>query len=256
MTLQINNIYGLLLIFVRTETMFMSVPVLGGATIPVQVRVMLGMIVSVIMLPVLPITALPVYTHASAIFVAMLYEFLIGLTMGIAMYAVVSCINFGADVISNEVGLMRTESIDPTSGEASGGGIGSLLFYFSLVVMLTLGVHRQIIAAVAESLHALPVGSLNTKGLTIDAMLDVTRQIFVIGVLMAAPFIAVNFLTNVTFSLLGKVAPKMNVFIVSFSFKILAGISVLATTGTLLAHYMEVEYSQIPSRMLDLVLGR
>ena len=256
MIIHLDNVYSLLLIFVRTETLFIAVPVLGGSSVPIQMRVALGMMVSAILLPICP--AAPLASgDASVLLVAMLYEFLIGLTMGLAVSAVISSISFASETIVNEIGLMRVETLDPTSGGGgAGGGINTLLFYFSMVVFLAMGMHRQVILALAQSFRALPAGCLNTHGMSLDVVLSVTTQIFVVGILMSAPFIAINFLINTTFSILGKVAQKMNVFAVSFSVRIMVGISVLAATVTLLAHYIEFEFSFIPTRMLELVLGR
>lgn len=256
MTLHLDNVYSLLLIFVRTETLIMFVPVLGGTSIPVQVRVGLGMLLSVVLLPVTPVAPFA-GTATITIFMAMLYEFFVGLVMGMAMSAVVSTITFASETITNEIGLTRAQAFNPSdAGGDEGGGINALLFYFAIVLMLTLGIHREIIQALAQSFHALPAGCMNTRGMTLEVMLYVTSRIFIVGVLMSAPFIAINFLINTTFSLLGRIAPKMNVFVVSFAIRIVAGLAVLAATATLLAHYMQVELFEVPTRMLDLVLGR
>jgi len=256
MIIELDNVYGLLLIFVRTGALFMAVPVLGGSIIPVQVRVMLGMLVAVTLLPICPAVPL-VGADAITLFMAILYEFFIGLMMGLAVQGVFSCVEFAAETITSEIGLIRSETLDPSSGGAGqSGGMTTLLYYLGLMIFLGLGIHHQVILSLARSFIALPAGSMNTTGLSLDALMHVTTQIFIVGILMSAPFIAVNFLINVTFSLMGKVAPKMNVFVVSFSVRILAGLFALTLTGSLLAHYMGTEMSQIPHRMLEIVLGR
>jgi flagellar biosynthetic protein FliR len=255
MHLELDNVYSLLLIFVRIETVLMFVPVLGGTSIPVQIRVGLGMMIAVVLLPVTP-TAPLAGNSTPVIVLAMGYEILIGLVMGVAIAGVISAVSFASETITNEVGLLRAQTFGADDGGESGGGINTLLFYFAILLMLASGVHRQIIRAVAESFQALPAGCMNTSGMSLESMLFVTGRVFVVGVLMSAPFIAVNFLVNVTFSLMGKIAPKMNVFVVSFPIRILAGLAALAATGSLLAHYVEVEFSQVPGRMLELVLGR
>jgi len=254
MTIQIDNVFGLLLIFVRTETLIIAVPTLGGSSVPIQLRVGLGMMISAILIAVVPVAPLG-NTGASGLIEAMAYELLIGLGMGMAIHGVMSCISFAADTIVNEIGLMRVETFNPADNTSSGGSVSTMLYYFSLIVFLGLGMHRHVIAALAQSFQALPAGCLTVSGISLESLLYITKQIFIVGILMAAPFIAINFLVNVVFSLLGKIAPKMNVFVISIPVRILAGSAVLVSTITLLAHYMEAEFTAIPARMLETILG-
>lgn len=255
MTIQLDNVFGLLLIFVRTETLIIAVPTLGGTSVPIQIRVGLGMMIAAILITVVPVAPMAGIDTVGLV-EAMLYEFLIGLAMGMAVHGVMSCISFAADTIVNEIGLMRVETFNPADNTSSGGSVSTLLYYFSLMVFLGLGMHRQVIASLAQSFQALPAGCLNVSGISLEAFLYITKQIFIVGILMSAPFIAINFLVNVVFSLLGKIAPKMNVFVISIPLRILAGTAVLVSTITLLAHYMESEFTAIPARMLETILGR
>ncbi|MBN1403409.1 MAG: flagellar biosynthetic protein FliR [Opitutales bacterium] len=255
MSFELENIYALMLCFVRTGALFMAVPVFGGSSIPMQVRILLAMLVSVMMLPMAQSVDLTSAT-VPVLATAMLFEFFIGMLMGLAIQAVLSCIHFASETITNEIGLLRMENFNPGSDTGSGGGLSTMLYYFSLMIFLALGLHHEVIAALARSFQALPAGSLNTSGLSFSALMHVTLQLFIMGLLISAPFIAINFIVNTTFSLLGKVAPKMNVFAVSFSVRILVGFTALSFTAGLLAHYIGAEFTQVPGRMLDIVLGR
>ena len=76
-----------------------------------------------------------------------------------------------------------------------------------------------------------------TANPTVEFVGEVSH-VFVIGTLIAAPFIALNFLVNVSFAVLGKAVPKMNVFMTSFSVRILGGLVLLVASILLITSYI------------------
>jgi flagellar biosynthetic protein FliR len=85
----------------------------------------------------------------------------------------------------------------------------------------------------------------------LEDMVRRTGQVFVLGLLMSAPVIAVSFLINLVFSILGRAVPQMNIFIESFSFRILAGLIVIGMTLNLMAEHIINYLNRLPD---DLVL--
>jgi flagellar biosynthetic protein FliR len=65
-----------------------------------------------------------------------------------------------------------------------------------------------------------------------------------------------NFLVTMAFATLGRVLPKLNPFVMSFSMQLIAGLTLLASAGALIARYIYTEFDETPVRMLQILAGR
>jgi flagellar biosynthetic protein FliR len=79
----------------------------------------------------------------------------------------------------------------------------------------------------------------------------ILSQIFALAISVAAPFIAVDFIITLGFGVLGKVAPRINVMLISFSFRIVGGMLIFATTANLIFNFLLHYAQEIPMGMLQ-----
>lgn len=231
----------------RAGGLFLMLPIFAVQAIPAIVRIVLALILGWMVSPSLgAIAIIPGGLVELVLLVAK--ELSIGLMMGLAVRMVVFVLEMGAAILAVEIGLRPGPQFDPTSGVA-GNPVGAGLFYLVLLFFFA-GAHYAILFAFMRSFELVPPGLQVPSVDFVPIVVNHTARIFQLGLLMAAPVIATNFLVNLTFAILGRMVPKLNVFILSFSVRIGAGLAMLVLSLGLIMHYSSQQISETPELML------
>ena len=236
MTIEAGDIIVWVLVFLRTGAFFMGIPLFAGRMLPMKIKTAFGLILALLINPLIPANLELATTFAGVILLA-LNEVCIGLLLAMTVRMIFFAVELAGYLISYEIGLMASNSVNPLLG-SSDATITTLLYYFSLLVFFVVGIHYDVLKAFTMSFEILPIGNFFLSTNPMREFVREVSRVFVIGTLMAAPFIALNFLVNVSFAVLGKAVPKMNVFMTSFSVRILGGLVLLVSSLLLLTSYI------------------
>ena len=131
--------------------------------------------------------------------------------------------------------------------------LAAMLSMFAALLFFLSGAHHGCLAAFSRSFDLAPAGLATFGNLSAEALIKSTGHVIELGFRIAAPFIALNFLCNLAFSVLSRAVPKMNVFVLSFSLRIGVGLLLLSSSGMLLARYLWEDFNLLPLRMLELL---
>jgi flagellar biosynthetic protein FliR len=217
--------------------------------IPVKVRLALGALLALLVAPSVPeAPVLPETMSGTLGWMAM--EVGVGLTLGFVCRIVFYILEFAGGVISMEAGLNMATILSPFS-QGRSEIPGMILFYLGALLFLSFDLHHWLLIGFQRTYDVLPIGGAKAGLPLLEDMVRRTGQVFVLGLLMSAPVIAVSFLINLVFSILGRAVPQMNIFIESFSFRILAGLIVIGMTLNLMAEHIINYLNRLPD---DLVL--
>ena len=251
MTIEAGEIVVWVLVFLRTGAFFLGIPLFAGKLIPVKIRTAFALLLSILINPLVPAN-LEIANHFAGAILLSLNEICIGLLLAMTVRMIFFAVELAGHLISYEIGLMASSSVNPLLGSTD-ATITTLLYYFSLLIFFVAGIHYDILKAFTLSFEILPIGNYF---LSASPMVEFAREIsnvFVIGTLIAAPFIALNFMINISFAVLGKAVPKMNVFMTSFSIRILSGLVLLVSSILLITSYILDGSKRSVSIMLDII---
>ncbi len=240
-----------MMVFLRTVGLIVQLPVVAGRPIPMLVRGGICMCIASLLTGVVPPAEVPATLWALAISAA--GEVLVGLVLGFVVRMAFAAVEMAGRIISTEVGL----SAAPGMGvpEPASEPLAAMLSTFAVVLFFLFGGHLMMLSALSRSFTLMAAGNPSLMADSGDSMIRASAHVIELGFRIAAPFIAMNFLVTLSFSTLGRVVPKLNPFIISFSLKLMVGFTLLASAGALLARHLYDESGQTPLRMLEVLSG-
>jgi flagellar biosynthetic protein FliR len=238
-----------MMVFLRSIGVILLFPALTGRPLPIMARLGICVCLATLLAGVVPLATAP--AGIWELVVAVAGEVALGLTLGFVARMAFAAVEMGGRIISSEIGLSATPGLgapDPATEP-----IAAMLTALAVVLFFLFGAHQLVLGAFARSFTISQAGRPGFDPSTVDAVIRATSHLLELGLRIAAPFIAMNFLVNLAFSVLGRAVPKMNVFIVSYSARALAGLALLSVAGTLIARYLFAEFGGIALQMLQVL---
>jgi flagellar biosynthesis protein FliR len=235
----------------RVLAILVQVPVFGSEIIPNQVKVGLGFILAMIVVPwnPLPVDAVAVPWLAFAVLI--LQELIIGLLAGFAAALTFGAFQITGKLIDMSSGFGAGQVFNPAMSEAG----GTMDQFFVLVVMLyfllTNG-HHIFLIGLQNTFKLLPLNQ-PLPAINPEALLQISSGLITSGVQMALPVVGALFLTDLTLGLLAKVAPQINVFFLGLPIKVWVGIFGLSLLFGMLVPSLDRAFKNIGPRMLQIL---
>ncbi len=214
--------------FIRIAAMISAMPVFSSNFIPVRVRLMIALGITIVVAPVIP--EVPYIDALSPRgFYVILQQMIIGISMGFIFHLVFSAFIIAGQIIAMQMGLGFAMMIDPVNGSQA-PVLG--MFYMVLVTLffLLLDGHLILISVMADSFYSLPIGMEGLVRENFDQMVAWGSHMFSGAVLVSLPAIIALLLINLSLGVMGRAAPQLNIFAIGFAITIIAGFYVIMVT--------------------------
>lgn len=207
--------------FFRVSSLFMVIPVIGTRLVPVQIRLLLAILVTAVVVPTLP--AVPLVDALSLNGLVMIcQQVVIGIAMGFIFQLVLETFVLGAQIIAMQAGLGFASLVDPASG-SSVPMVGQLYLMMGGLLFLALNGHLTIIELVVQSFQTLPLGQ-NISLDSIWRLLSFMSFTFQGAIFVSLPVIISLLVVNLSFGVLTRAAPQLNIFAIGFPITLTIGL--------------------------------
>jgi flagellar biosynthetic protein FliR len=203
-----------LLPFFRIGALLMAAPVFSAASVPMRLRVLLAVAVTILIEPLLPRPA-GIDPLSAATLVLVAQQVAIGVAIGFVLQLAFNALVFGGQVVAYSMGLGFAHLMDPQNG-VQVPTVSQFYLIFATIAFLAVDGHLRLLALVAESFAALPVAA---DGITRNALWDLAlwgSRLFADGLLMGLPVVAALLLVNIGMGMVSRAAPQLNIFAVGF----------------------------------------
>ncbi len=227
-SLPLSTLFGFLLVLARVSGVVIFVPIPGFQSAPETARVALALALSVILMPVWPVSKID-GAGVGSMPAKIGAEFAYGLILGLGVTFLMEGAQIASQMIGLQAGYSFASTIDPTT-QADSGVLQIIAQLLVGSLFFALGLDREIIRVLAFSLQRRSgIETLSNTSIA-STLIQLGSQMFVVGLKLAMPVLALLILMDLSFAIMGKVHAQFQVLSLSFAAKMLAGLGLMAIT--------------------------
>ncbi|WP_183894060.1 flagellar biosynthetic protein FliR [Rhizobium skierniewicense] len=222
-----GTIMALFLAFCRIGACLMVMPGFSSARLPMQVRLLLALALSMAILPLMWDVIYPLAKTDNTNFLKlMFFESVIGAMFGMIAHLYVLGMQFAATAIGTAIALTGPPGQDVLE-DTSESQLSSMLTYGVLLLLFILDFHHVIFRALVDSYSTIPMGGGMSMQRMLITLTDTLVASMSVALRVASPFILYGFLFHVAVGLINKLAPQIPVYFISTPYALAGGLLLL-----------------------------
>jgi flagellar biosynthesis protein FliR len=216
---------GYFMPFVRVGAFLMLAPLFGAVFVPVRIRLVLALAVSVLIVPLLP-AAPDLRLMSLTAIVVVIQQLLIGAACGFVLQLMFDAVGLGGQLLANTMGLSFAFNVDPQRGAAT-PALGRFYMVIATLTFLALDGHLRLLELVIGSFQGIPVGTAGLGVAGLGALLAMAKLLFSGALAVALPGVAALLIVNLAFGVMSRAAPALNLFAIGFPLILMLGLLIL-----------------------------
>jgi flagellar biosynthetic protein FliR len=208
------------LIMGRVLPLILLAPFIGGEIVPTQVKLGVGIALSLLLYPFLSETVIP--PGPISFVLLLLKEVFIGTAIAFAASMAFDAARSAGTLVDTLSGAnMATVFVPQIQQQAT--LFADFKFQLTIVMFLAINGHHIVLQALFESFKAIPLNGWPHFGHGFwpffDMMIRLSAELVLVSIALAAPAAIAAFTTDISLGLINRVAPQVQVFFISMAVK-------------------------------------
>lgn len=234
------EILAFILVLVRMTSFVVSWPVFGVPVVPGPLKVLLGLVLSILLFPTLSWEDPSFMTHLQSLEIVMLFvkEAFLGLCLGYLGRLFFYTISIAGEIISVSIGISSAQLFNPNL-EGQSSVTNQFLVGIATLFFLAIQGHHLFLTAIQQSFQLVPITQSVVAFEAFSKFGEVAQTITIIGLKMSAPVLMAVLFMNLVMAVIGRAVPQINVLITSLPVNILVGFLVLTVSLPLILVQMD-----------------
>lgn len=235
----------------RILATIIHVPVLGGKAIPNQVRIGLGLLLTICLVPWQSLPEATTIVGFVPFTIAIGKELLIGTLAGFAADLVFGAVEIAAEAMGLESGFASSKLFNPALEESS-SSYSQLFVITATMYFLAIDGHHLVLTALQKSFEAIPIGgTIPFSDPTL--LMKMTSQMIQAGIELSLPILAALLLTDLSLGLIARVAPQIQVYFLGLPLKLGVSLAGMGLVLVLVLPLLGNIYKDLGYKMLALL---
>ncbi|RPI97558.1 MAG: flagellar biosynthetic protein FliR [Chloroflexi bacterium] len=237
----------------RVLAILIHVPVLAGPSIPNQVKIGLGVLVAMIVLPWKPLGPEVESLPAFAFGMGVLRELVVGTLAGFAATLTFATFGVAGEVMGLTSGFSAGHLINPVLG-TTGSAIDQFFQITVMLIFIVLNGHHTFLLGLQRTFEVIPLNG-PLPDLTAEQLMRMTAEMVIAGIQLSLPVMSAVLLADLALGLLARVAPQVQVFFLGVPMKIGVGLIALSLAMTVFLPRLSNMFRLVGQQMVNLLGG-
>ena len=209
--------------FTRISVMLMVMSVTGARFVPSRVRLYLSLAITFAVMPVIPAVPTDIELFSLRGYLTTFEQITIGVGIGVVTQFIIQTFVMLGQILGMQSSLGFASMVDPANGQNT-PVLGQFFMFLATMFFLATDGHLKLIHMVVFSFTTLPIGSGGLRSVDYNDLAQWFGTIFKVALTLSLSGIIALLTVNLSFGVMTRAAPQLNIFSLGFAFALLVGL--------------------------------